>query len=122
MNHKMFERISFSWAFFRSSEVAHQNNATAIIKNFFYCGNGSFYSCIICDMKFFIQRHIKVDTDECFLIFEIVTGELAHIIWLRVLHKESKDKMKKTVSLSDFTKPGAFSISLAMYFSGKILP
>ena len=49
-------------------------------------------SGIICDLKFIIQRNIEINTDQCFLIFEIISRKSRHSVVLKKLNrKNSRD-------------------------------
>ena len=60
--------IDFSFGF---SHVAHENNAAAVIENFFDGGEGTADTGVVGHMTVLIQRHVKVYANNSFFSFEI---------------------------------------------------
>ena len=72
---QMFERKLVLRPIFWSSKMTHEDYFTTILEYFFYRWDSGPNSGIVCDLKFIVERHIKVNTDQGFFTFEIVTGE-----------------------------------------------
>ena len=81
MRDQVTEGIFIRRSILGAAQVAHQDDAAAVVEDLFNGGDGGPHAGIVRDFELIVQGNVKIHPDQGFFIRKVMLAEYTHIIY-----------------------------------------